>query len=205
MSHAGCCKYSPRRRARLSQVKRALELARDALRVEGYRLDTLVPVGAMLETPAAGLMVESLAREADFFSLGTNDLTQYVLAADRTDPLLEAYYQPAHPAVLRLIAAIVKSAAAQRKELTICGEMAADPLFTELLVGIGLRGFSVAPTGILEIKDRIRSTSIPLAEERAANILALDSTAEIMTFLNGRKQPRNSVLDAIGRVRNPSR
>jgi len=189
----------------LCQVKRALQVARDTLHLEGYRLDTPLPVGAMLETPAAGLMVASLAKEADFFSLGTNDLTQYVLAADRTDPLMEAYYQPAHPAVLRLIAAIAKSATAQRKELTICGEMAGDPLFTELLVGLGLRGFSVAPADILEIKARIRSTSVPRAEELAATVLALDSTAEIMSVLQGRERPRNSALEAIGQVRDPSR
>ena len=107
----------------------------------------------MIEVPSAALLVPALAKEVDFFSLGTNDLVQYVLAADREDESVADYYQPLHPAILRLIHFVADAANSAGRELTICGEMAGDPDYTELLLGLGLRAFSVAPGELLDVKN----------------------------------------------------
>src|SRR6185312_16677830 len=98
----------------------------------------------MVEIPSAVLVARDLAKEVDFFSLGTNDLVQYVLAADREDESVASYYQPLHPAVLRLIGSLADVASQTGRPLTICGDIAGDPLYTELLLGLGLRALSVA-------------------------------------------------------------
>src|SRR5262249_61477523 len=104
-----------------------------------------IPVGAMIEVPAAALLARRLAQEVDFFSLGTNDLVQYLLAADREDESVAPAYQPSHPAVLQLIQSLAEAARSARRELTVCGEMAGDPRHTALLVGLGPRPSIRAP------------------------------------------------------------
>jgi len=111
----------------------------EELRAEGKPFNPEMPIGAMIEVPSAALLVGALAREADFFSLGTNDLVQYVLAADREDESSAPDYQPLHPAMLRLIHSLAGAAHEAGRELTICGEMAGDPALSTLLVGLGLR------------------------------------------------------------------
>jgi phosphotransferase system enzyme I (PtsI) len=146
-----------------------------------------VPVGAMIEIPSAALIAPALAREVDFFSLGTNDLVQYVLAADREDEGIAPYYQPLHPAVLRLIQSVARAASDGRRPLTICGEMAGEPLYTELLIGLGLRELSVAPGEILAVKDAIRKVRVDKAQELARKVLELGSVAEIVELIEGRR------------------
>jgi len=167
----------------LRQVRIILDSVKAALESERLPFNPSIRLGAMIETPAAALTLEALAEGADFFSLGTNDLAQYILAADRDDPAMERYYQPAHPALLTLIASITKTLDAAGKELTVCGEIAGDPLFTELLLGLGLRSFSVAPSEILEVKDRIRSVFQSEAAELARRVLAMKTTEEIADCL----------------------
>ena len=134
-------------------------------------------------------MSRTLANELDFLSLGTNDLVQYVLAADREDESTAPYYQPLHPAVLRLIQSVVEAARSAGRELSICGEMAGDPLHTALLLGLGLRELSVAPGQMLEVKNAIRRTRLEDARQLARVALELGSASEIEALLN-EQQPK---------------
>ena len=111
-----------------------------------------MPVGAMIEVPAAALTVDALADETDFLSVGTNDLIQYTLAVDRTDEGLSGHYEPASPAILRLLHGVSVAGRQARRELLVCGEMAADPLLVSLLVGLGFHAFSLAPAAIPMVK-----------------------------------------------------
>jgi phosphotransferase system enzyme I (PtsI) len=163
-------------RALVRQVQR--ELAAD-----GRRFDADVPVGAMIEVPSAALTARALAREVDFLSLGTNDLVQYVVAADREDEGVARWYQPLHPGVLRLVRLVVEAAEGAGRELTICGEMAGDPGMTRLLLGLGLRSLSVAPGEMLQVKESIRTTRLDEARALAARALDLGSAAEVEALL----------------------
>ena len=109
----------------------------------------------MIEVPAAALMLPTLLKHFDFVSIGTNDLIQYTLAIDRADEAVSHLYDPWHPAVLRLIAQTIAKANELGKDVCVCGEMAGDPAFTELLLGMGLRSFSMHPTQVSSIKKRI--------------------------------------------------
>ena len=143
--------------AQLREVRlllEAIERAKAQLRARGQPyLD--VAIGAMIEVPAAALMLPMLLKHFDFVSIGTNDLIQYTLAIDRADEAVSHLYDPWHPAVLRLIAQTITQANAQGKDVCVCGEMAGDPAFTELLLGMGLRSFSMHPTQVSSIKKRI--------------------------------------------------
>jgi phosphotransferase system enzyme I (PtsI) len=161
------------------QTRAILTEVQGQLTAEGTRFNPDVPLGAMIEVPSAALIAPALAREVDFFSLGTNDLVQYVLAADREDDSVAGYYQPLHPAVLRLIAGLVEAATAAGRPLTICGEMAGNPAYAELLIGLGLRELSVAPGELLDVKSAIRNVRIPDALALATRALALASAAEV--------------------------
>ncbi len=174
----------------LDEVREAREVVRQVQRelsAVGGRFNPAVPIGAMIEVPSAALMARTLAREVDFLSLGTNDLVQYVLAADREDEGVARYYQPLHPGVLRLIQLVVEAATSADRELTICGEMAGDPRVTGLLLGLGLREFSVAPGEMLEVKDSIRKTRLREAQDLARNALELGSVAEIEALLGAER------------------
>jgi phosphotransferase system enzyme I (PtsI) len=164
-------------------VREALATAQRDLAAEGHRVGAHVPLGAMIETPSAAMMASALARELDFFSLGTNDLVQYTLAADREDEQIASYYQPLHPAVLQLIAAVVTAGEAGGRSVSICGDLAGDPDCTELLLGLGLRTLSVAPGKLLDVKGRIRAVAIGEARALAARALAASSAAEVAAML----------------------
>jgi phosphotransferase system enzyme I (PtsI) len=171
----------------LEEIRRTRAIVRevqDELDSRGVRFNREIPIGAMIEVPAAALLAATLAREVDFFSLGTNDLVQYVLAADREDERIASYYQPLHPAVLRLIRSVAEAARAADRELTICGEMAGIPAYAELLLGLGLRRFSVAPGQMLEVKNAIRHTRMVDAEECARRALELGSVSEIEALIS---------------------
>ena len=166
----------------VEDVRRTRNIVREVqgeLRAEGLPFDPQVLIGAMVEIPSAVLVARRLADEVDFFSLGTNDLVQYVLAADREDESVAPYYQPLHPAVLRLISSLADVAKETRRPLTICGDIAGDPFYTELLLGLGLRALSVAPGEILGIKDQIRQIDLGEARAFAQAVLELGSVAEI--------------------------
>ncbi|HUA89969.1 MAG TPA: putative PEP-binding protein, partial [Steroidobacteraceae bacterium] len=143
----------------------------------------LPQVGVMIETPAAALLAHELARVADFLSVGTNDLTQYTLAMDRTHPRLAARLDALHPAVLRLIARVAQGAAAHGRCAALCGGLASEPLAAVLLVGLGIRELSAVPAVIPQLKARIARTSLAGARELAAKALALDSAAAVRALL----------------------
>ena len=143
--------------AQLREVRllmEAIERAKAQLRARAQAYVD-VAIGAMIEVPAAALMLPSLLKYFDFVSIGTNDLIQYTLAIDRADEAVSHLYDPWHPAVLRLIAQTIAKANELGKEVSVCGEMAGDPAFTELLLGMGLRSFSMHPTQVSSIKKRI--------------------------------------------------
>ncbi|MEO6364252.1 MAG: phosphoenolpyruvate--protein phosphotransferase [Caldimonas sp.] len=143
--------------AHLSEVLHTLEAlarARQQLDDAGRRHGR-VDVGAMVEVPAAVLMLPAFLRHFDFVSIGTNDLIQYTLAIDRADEAVAHLYNPWHPAVLQLVAQSIRSVRAMGKDVSVCGEMAGDPAFTELLLGMGLRSFSMHPSQIVAVKQRI--------------------------------------------------
>lgn len=172
------------------RVRAVLTEVQAQLRSEGVAFNPRMPLGAMIEVPSAALLAGALAAEVDFFSLGTNDLVQYLLAADREDDGVASYYQPLHPAVLRLVHTLVEAATASRRPLSICGEIAGDPSATALLLGLGLREFSVAPGKILDVKRAIRATDLGAARALAAQALRLGSVAEVEALV---RPPQASV------------
>jgi phosphotransferase system enzyme I (PtsI) len=155
----------------LRQARRVLEEARAALRREGVRLGERLPVGVMVEIPSAAIAPDILVEDVDFFSIGTNDLIQYALAVDRGNERVAHLYEPAHPAILRLVHQVVRTAAEHDKSVSLCGEMAGDMRFTVLLLGMGLREMSLAARSIPEIKRAIRSLTVEESREAALSCL----------------------------------
>jgi len=167
----------------LQLAKNLLAEARDSLRREGIACAERVPLGLTLEIPSAALSADLLAPQVDFFSVGTNDLVQYLLAVDRGDPRVAAYYEPLHPAVLRTIRHAVEAAATHGRPLSICGEMAADPLQALLLVGLGVRELSMSPAAVPHVKAALRATSAETAREAAVVAMRLPNALAIEDHL----------------------
>jgi phosphotransferase system enzyme I (PtsI) len=138
----------------------------------------------MIEVPGAALAADALAAEADFFAIGTNDLIQYTLAIDRSDEQVAHLYNPLHPAVLRLIQFAIEAAARRGMPISICGEMAGDPRFAPLLLGLGLRNLSMNPRNIPRVKQRIRGLEMVAATRRARAIMDQSDTARIAALLD---------------------
>jgi phosphotransferase system enzyme I (PtsI) len=163
--------------AHLSEVKQTLEAlarARHQLDEAGHAYSQ-VDLGAMIEVPAAALSLPQFLRHFDFVSLGTNDLIQYTLAIDRADDAVSHLFDPWHPAVLGLIAGVIATANASGKGVSICGEMAGDTAFTELLLAMGLRSFSMHPAQIPSIKQRILRADTRRLSGALARVLASDN------------------------------
>ena len=167
-------------------ARKVLDEAKDQLRREGRQFNPDVRLGAMIETPAATLIICPLAQVVDFFSLGTNDLIQYLLAADREDPEMDPYYDPLHPAVIATLHRLVNDARIAGKEISICGDMAGDPVYTQLLLGLGLRSFSVAPGEILELKKAVRSVDLSEAVKLAERALKCGTIPEVSALIKAK-------------------
>jgi phosphotransferase system enzyme I (PtsI) len=146
-----------------------------------YRRD--LPVGIMVETPSAALTGATLARQVDFFSIGTNDLIQYTLAVDRGNELVSTLYSAADPAVLRLIRTIIQDANKAKIDLTLCGEMASEPEYIMLLLGMGVRSLSLAPPMLPEVKQIVRSVTLEECNGVARKILGMSSERQISSHL----------------------
>jgi phosphoenolpyruvate-protein phosphotransferase (PTS system enzyme I) len=145
-----------------------------------------VPVGVMIEMPSAALTADLLARETDFFSIGTNDLIQYTMAVDRGNEKVAYLHEPYHPAVLRLVQRTIDNGKAAGIPVGMCGEMAGDPASAVLLLGLGLDEFSMSSAAIPAVKRAIRSTSLAEAKAVAAAAMALHSSAEVAAYLSSR-------------------
>lgn len=167
------------------EVRAILETVARRLRRRHVRIaDPLPPLGAMIETPGAALSADSLAEAADFFAIGTNDLTMYALAIDRGDEQVAHLYNPLHPAVLRLIQFSLEAGNRAGIGVSICGEVAGDARFTPLLLGLGARDLSMAATNISRIKKRIRSIDLAEAARRARIIMEQSDIGRIATLLD---------------------
>lgn len=166
------------------KVKRIVAEARANLQKEGVQVSESVPLGVMIETPAAVVEIDLLAEEADFFSVGTNDLIQYMLAVDRTNDLVSYLYSPLHPSVLRTLQQICETAKQFTKEVTLCGEMAADPAYLLVTMGLGFNRLSMNGASIPRIKKMIRETTHAKAETLVGRLLGLTSMKEMKKVLH---------------------
>jgi phosphotransferase system enzyme I (PtsI) len=144
----------------LKQTRNLIAEAKRSLTAEKKRFDDSVPIGGMIEIPAAALSIEAFAKQLDFLSVGTNDLIQYTLAIDRTDGAVSHLYDPLHPAVLHLVAHSIHAATRAGLPISVCGEMAGDVLFTKLLLGFGLREFSMHPADLLPVKQQVLKSNV---------------------------------------------
>src|SRR5262249_20913609 len=167
----------------LRQCKMILAEVKEDLEEEGIAFNPRLPVGTMIEVPSAALLAEQLAPEVDFFSIGTNDLVQYTLAADRNNENVASLYNPADPAVLRLIDLVVRAADKQEIAVNVCGEMSGEPMYTMLLLGLGLRQLSVTPHNIPEIKKLVRSVTVDETAAVAREVLRLESARDGNNYL----------------------
>ncbi|MHC4662444.1 MAG: phosphoenolpyruvate--protein phosphotransferase [Planctomycetota bacterium] len=167
----------------LGAAKRIIESVKNDLRKRGVSFDPDVPTGVMIEVPSAALQSETFAEEVDFFSIGTNDLIQYTLAVDRINERVASLYQPSHPAILQLVHRVVEVGMRKNIEVTLCGEMAGDPLFTMLLVGLGLVDLSVTPMSILRIKQIIRNITFRRARTVAETAMRYTRSSETEAYL----------------------
>jgi phosphotransferase system enzyme I (PtsI) len=179
----------------LRQCRFILNEAMEDLGEEGIAFNPNLPVGTMVEVPAAAIMADHLAKEVDFFSIGTNDLIQYTLAADRTNENVAGLYNAGDPAVLRLIERVVEAAAGHNVEVSVCGEMCADPLYTMLLLGMGVRKFSATPHNVPEVKKLIRLITLEEAKNVARGALALESARDVNNYL--REQTRRVLPEVV--------
>lgn len=164
-------------------VQALLATAASELKAGGVSFRADLPVGIMIETPAAVEMADRLANLVDFFSIGTNDLTQYTFAADRTNERVANLYDPLHPAVLRQIDRVVRAAHFQKRWVGLCGEMAADPLAIPILLGLGLDEFSMAPTSIPVAKQIIGRLTMPLARRLAQKALQMNDGESVRNLV----------------------
>jgi len=161
------------------QIRGLFELTKGELQEEGIPFDERIPFGVMIEVPSAAILADQLAREVDFFSIGTNDLVQYTLAVDRDNDLVNHLYEPLNPAVLRLIQNVVRVAKDAGKPVTLCGEMAGTPAYIPLLVGMGLSDLSMNPPALLEAKKTIRDMAFEDWQSVARTACDLASPEEI--------------------------
>lgn len=172
----------------IGEFRQARMIFRDVcedLEDQGIEHNSDISVGMMVEVPSAAIMAEEFAKEVDFFSIGTNDLIQYTLAADRSDPVVSKYYNGTDPSVLFLVRRVLFAARDANLPVSVCGQMSSDPKFVPLLLGMGLRELSVTPQSVPVIKQLIRNVSIEECEAMAQRVYQLDMARDIENFLRG--------------------
>jgi phosphotransferase system enzyme I (PtsP) len=180
------------------ELDRALELIdrayKELTQEEGYDIQR-PPVGAMIEVPAAVYQVKEIGRRVDFLSVGTNDLTQYLLAVDRNNPRVADLYHTLHPSVLRALKAIYEQASSVNCQLSVCGEMAGDPLSAAVLLGLGYENFSMSASTLLRVKSMLLNVSRKEAREMVKRALRLSDAASVAEFISSSlKQPEVAKL-----------
>jgi phosphotransferase system enzyme I (PtsI) len=167
----------------IRKTKIILSQVKDDLLVQGIPVHGRVEIGAMIEVPAAVVIADKLAREVDFFSIGTNDLIQYVLAIDRVNEQVTYLYEPLHPAVLRLIRHIVKIGHRAGIRVAMCGEMAGEPAYTMILMGLELDELSMNPLAIPRVKRIIRGSTMKEARVLLKKVMTFSSAAETREYV----------------------
>jgi phosphoenolpyruvate-protein phosphotransferase (PTS system enzyme I) len=167
----------------IDQTLKMVERAKEQLRERGEKFVEDVPIGGMVEVPAAALSIGLFARRLDFLSIGTNDLVQYTLAIDRGDAQVAHLYDPFHPAVLELVAMTIRGGHKQGKSVSVCGEMAGDPAATRLLLGMGLTEFSMHPVSLLKVKREILLSDVSLLSARVQRLLGSDDPIRVESAL----------------------
>ncbi|MCI0487264.1 MAG: phosphoenolpyruvate--protein phosphotransferase [Blastocatellia bacterium] len=175
----------------LRQARAIIDLVKREMADRGIVYDAEIPIGVMIEVPAAAMMADLFAREVDFLSIGTNDLIQYLLAVDRANENVAHLYQPLHPAVLRTISFLVRAAKSARVPIELCGEMASDPIHAIVLIGLGIRTLSLAPASIPLIKNAVRSIELARVRSLIKDAMKLASAAEVEEML-ARELPRQA-------------
>jgi phosphotransferase system enzyme I (PtsI) len=178
----------------LRQAKMILYDVMEEMEDEGQPFRRDIPIGIMVEVPAVAIKPDVFAKEVNFFSIGTNDLIQYTLAVDRTNEKVAGLFTPASPAVLTLIQAVIRSASKNRIGVSVCGEMAGEPLYTLLLLGLGLTTFSMNGPDVPEVKKIIRSTTVEHARNVARKVMSFDSERQVMHYL--REETRKIIPEA---------
>ena len=168
----------------LRQANVILNQVKASLRDERIGFDEQLKTGIMIEVPSAVMMAEALAHETDFFSIGTNDLIQYTLAVDRVNEKTAHLYEPAHPAVLKMIQKTIDAGHNEGIHVALCGEMASDPLFAFLLLGMGIDELSMSPASILAVKRMIRCVKLQDAQRTAYEAMQLVTGQEVEEFIN---------------------
>jgi len=181
-SHCGRLRILLPMIAHVSEVEQALaliEVAKSQLREARIKFDEDIQIGGMIEIPAAALVLGPLTRRLDFLSIGTNDLIQYTLAIDRTDEEVASLYDPLHPAVLYLILKTIRACGRAAKSLSLCGEMAGDPKMTRLLLGMGLRHFSMHPAQLFAVKQQVLGANVAQLSKDVAKVMRQDEPERI--------------------------
>jgi phosphotransferase system enzyme I (PtsI) len=171
----------------IRQTLLAIDMAKEQLKAEGKKFNDKILVGGMIEIPAAAIALPMFLAKLDFLSIGTNDLIQYTLAIDRTDDTVAHLYDPLHPAVLHLIASVIEQANLAKVPVAVCGEMAGDVALTRLLLGFGLRDFSMHPANLLLVKQRVLMTSVSEIPKLVAAVMRSgdpEETRELLDQLN---------------------
>jgi phosphotransferase system enzyme I (PtsI) len=167
----------------IKTLRTMVEKAKKSLLNEGHSVAESIEIGIMVEVPSAAICADILAPYVDFFSIGTNDLTQYTLASDRTNETVADLYDHYHPSILRLIQQVVQAAHSHGKWVGVCGELAGDPLAAPLLIGLGIDELSMNPQAILSIKKAVSEISHSECQKIVKQVLSFGETSEIKSFL----------------------
>lgn len=170
------------------QIREILQEVKSKMKAAGEAYNEQIPLGIMIEVPSAALTIDILANHVDFFSIGTNDLIAYSMAVDRANEKVASLYQPAHPAILRMLKNIIDIGNRKNKRVSVCGEMSSDMLYTLLLLGMGLKIFSVVPPAVTEVKKIIRSVTMKEAKAVADKAMTFSDSRRTIEFLRERTQ-----------------
>jgi len=168
----------------ITQTLHLIEGVKAELKSQDVAFKADVPIGGMIEIPAAALALNVFIKKLDFLSIGTNDLIQYTLAIDRTDEEVAHLYDPLHPAILQLLAHVIGSAGKADIPVSVCGEMAGEHAYTRLLLGMGLRQFSMHPAQLLGTKQRVLTTNLPEITQLTQKILRADDPIKIRELID---------------------
>jgi phosphotransferase system enzyme I (PtsI) len=160
-------------------AKAVVEEVRRELRAEGVPFDEKVKIGIMIEMPSAALTADLLAKECDFFSIGTNDLIQYTMAVDRVNEWVSYLYEPLHPALLKLIGDVARAGREAGISVTVCGEMAGDPVVAPVLIGLGIHELSMSAVSIPEVKSVLRGSAVADLERLVKRVISLPTAQDI--------------------------